>query len=102
MNIEYLLKQLKMEEESSYFQKAQLEKPIYYKSAQKLCIHLRLERVLPFQVWRMLKDRLMKHLKCGVEIEISVQDMSFEDNLIKEYAEECIVLNHLRLHSDIH
>lgn len=102
MNIEYLLKQLKMEEESSYFQKAQLEKPIYYKSAQKLCIHLRLERVLPFQVWRMLKDRLMKHLKCSVEIEISVQDMSFEDDLIKEYAEECIVLNHLRLHSDIH
>ena len=92
MNIEYLLKQLKMEEESSYFQKAQLEKPIYYKSAQKL----------PFQVWRMLKDRLMKHLKCSVEIEISVQDMSFEDDLIKEYAEECIVLNHLRLHSDIH
>ncbi len=102
MNIEYLLKQLKMEEESSYFQQAKMEKPVYYKSSQKLCVYLKLEKPLPFQIWRMLKDRLMKHLKCSVEMEISVLNMSMEDGLLKEYADECIILNHLHLHNEIH
>ena len=63
MDLEYLLEQLKIGQESVYFQNGKIKKIVYYKNDHTLSLFLELEKPLPFRVWRIFRDSLMRTLK---------------------------------------
>lgn len=101
MNLETILRQLKMEDELIYFHDGTIDKPKYSKINDQLTIHLHLKQVLPFQTYHILKDRFMKYLKCKVEIHIDVEDCTSDDANIINYAQDFLLLRHLHLQIEI-
>ena len=100
MDLEYLLEQLKIRQESVYFQNGKIKKIVYYKNDHTLSLFLELEKPLPFRVWRIFRDSLMRTLKCSIDMEISVHEYHADDEQMHEYIDEFISLKHLNLKSE--
>lgn len=101
MNLEYIIQKLKMEDELTFFKNGTIEKPIYTQHNDTLKIQLHLTNVLPYQIYRILKDRFMKYLKCRIEVLITVEDSTCSDEEIMNYVDEFMMMNHDSFHVEI-
>lgn len=91
MDLQPLLKQLKLENESSYFLNGEISKIQFYQSSQSLNIQMKLEKTIPFQIYRIFKDRLMKELCCKVDFQIEYQDNTIRDEELCAYLHEILI-----------
>lgn len=101
MNLENIIKQLKMENDLTYFHNGKIDKPRYKKNNNTLKIQLHLEKVLPYQIYCILKDRFMKYLKCSIEIQIESKDTSCNDKELMNYILEIMSNHHYSFHIDL-
>ena len=88
MNLDNILKKLNLEDLSKYFKSSSIDKPVYSSKNNNLEIHFHLENPLPFQIYRILKDRLTKYLKCSISMTISTKNKTIEEKEIHEYKVE--------------
>ena len=99
MNLENILKKLNMDEYLREFKSSNIDKPIYSLKSNSLKLSIHLEKPLSFQVYKILKDRLTKYLKCSVSIKIST--LSFESDDIQEYIQEILFQHSLEFEYEI-
>lgn len=94
MNLETIIKQLKMENDLIYFHNGKIDKPKYFKNKNILKIQLYLEKVLPYQIYCILKDRFMKYLKCSIELCIECKDTTCEEKELVNYIHDRMSIYH--------
>lgn len=101
MNLENIIKQLKMENDLTYFHNGKIDKPRYIKNNNILKIQLHLEKVLPYQIYCILKDRFMKYLKCSIQIQIESKDTSCNEKELMNYILEIMSNHHYSFHIEL-
>lgn len=101
MNLENIIKQLKMENDLTYFHNGKIDKPRYIKNNNTLKIQLHLEKVLPYQIYCILKDRFMKYLKCSIQIQIESKDTSCNEKELMNYILEIMSNHHYSFHIEL-
>ena len=101
MNLENIIKQLKMENDLTYFHNGKIDKPRYSKNKNVLKIQFYLDHVLPYQIYCILKDRFMKYLKCSIEIQIETKDTSCNEKELMNYILEIMSNHHYSFHIEL-
>ena len=101
MNLENILKKLNLEDLSKYFKSSSMDKPVYSSKSNSLEIHFHLENPIPFQIYRILKDRLTKYLKCSILITIDTNNKTIEEKEIHEYIQDLISIHKLEFNYEI-
>lgn len=101
MNLENIIKQLKIENDLTYFHNGKIDKPRYIKNNNTLKIQLHLEKVLPYQIYCILKDRFMKYLKCSIQIQIESRDTSCNEKELMNYILEIMSNHHYSFHIEL-
>lgn len=101
MNLINLLKQLKMDDFLHDFDQGEIVKTVYSKSSQSLNLTLSLKKCLPYQTYRIFKDRLMKQIHAGVNLTLNVEETNLDDEEINAYVEEIILQNHLMINGRV-
>ena len=64
-------------------------------------IYLCLDKVLPYQIYCILKDRFMKYLKCSIEIQIESKDPKCNEKELMNYILEIMSNHHYSFHIEL-
>lgn len=96
MELLKLLEQMKMLEYQEYFLNAKMDRPVYVKASNQLSLVLHLPKTLPFQVYTIFKDRLLKSTKCSLDLKIDALQNDLSDEEINLY------LQYFLVHQSIH